>query len=140
MKRYLVAFIFAALAATGARAADAWTMDPATMTTNATFTFPSTSYIDTAGWQALACEVSVTEGDTRSIIPKCYTKAGTLVFTYPTMTVAGGAQGRYVFDPRTTAATADTGVTDSPNVPCRYLKLTAAAAGPGTVQCTLRKE
>jgi hypothetical protein len=117
------------------------TTDPSTMTTAVAFTYPSSGTLDTGTYSTMTCEVSVTAGNTRSIIPKCYAEsAGTnLTFTYPTMTVAAAATGRYVFDARTSAATADTGVTDSPNVPCRFIKITAASAGEGIVSCTLRK-
>lgn len=121
------------------------TLDPATMTTAQAFTLPASTSaaktIDTRKFSVMTCEVSVTAGDTRSIIPKCYAEAaGTnLTYTYPTMTVAAAATGRYTFDARTSAATADTGTTDSPAVPCPFMKITAASAGPGIVSCTLRQ-
>jgi hypothetical protein len=113
------------------------TLDPATLTTNTAFALN----IDTQFYPSLTCEVSVLGGASRLVIPKCYAESTftTLTFTYPTMTVAAAAQGRYVFDPYLSAATADTGVTDSPNVPCRFLSITAAAAGDGTVSCTKRR-
>jgi hypothetical protein len=148
--RYLFAvlvalFAFAAQAQSTKQTETRWdevvTYDPATITTGTAFTFPTSGTLDTGTYASLACEVSVTAGNTRSVIPKCYAElAGTtLTFTYPTMTVAAAAQGRYVFDPLTSSATADTGVTDSPNRPCRFLKITAASAGEGTLSCTLRR-
>lgn len=123
-------------------AAQTVSIDPAAITSATALTYPRTGTIDTATFNDMSCEVSNNNdgGATRSIIPKCYhDRAGAqLSFTYPTMTVATNAQGRYVFDARISAATADTGVTDSPNRPCRYVKITAAAAaGNGRVSCTL---
>lgn len=144
----LAFFPFTASAATEVRSPDgssaAITFDAVTMTTAVDATAPVTGTYDLRLYKSLTCEVSATAGDARSVIPKCYAeKSGTtLTFTYPTMTVNGlasPATGRYVFDPLTSAATGDTNVTDSPNLPCAFLKITAASAGPGTISCTARR-
>lgn len=121
----------------------AWILDPGIITTAVAlaYTGSTSSTIDTAGYEQMTCEVSVTAGNTRSIIPKCYAEssATNVTFNYPTMTVAAAAQGRYVFSPYGSAATADTGVTDSPHPLCRYMVITAASAGEGIISCTLRR-
>lgn len=151
MTKYIAALVLT-LASVTAQAqnldADVRTFDPATIVTATAFTWPTTgtadlktATLDMKFWDVLDCQVSVSAGDTRSVIPKCYAeKAGTnLVYTYPTMTVAAAASGRYLFDPRYGAATDDTGSTVSPAVPCRFIKITAASAGPGVLSCTVRK-
>jgi hypothetical protein len=118
--------------------------DPVEIFTGTAATAPKVNTYDLRLYSSLTCELvnDNDDGAAKVVTPTCYREAsGTnQTFTYPTMSVNSNAAGRYVFDPRTSAATADTGVTDSPNVPCGFMKMKVAAAeGHAWISCTARR-
>lgn len=121
------------------------TYDPVSLVTGAITTAPTVGVYDLGLYRSFTCEIANNNdagAGNRVITPICYADklATKQTYSYPTITVNANANGRYVFDPVTSAASADTGVVDSPNVPCRFLKMSASAvAGTGLISCTARR-
>lgn len=148
MAKYLVA-AFLAVAIAGAAEArddtvrpDSITFEPYTVASATALTYPASGVLDTGVYPILQVTARVENaGASRLFIPKCYDKTGaTVLFTYPTATVAINAQGFLVFDSHASSLTASTGVTVYPHMPCRFIKITAASGGATTIQVTQRKD
>ena len=153
MKKFLVALALAAAAFSASARddsirADTITYDPYTVASATALSYPVASasnpggVLDTGVYPILQVTARVENGGvSRLFIPKCYDKLGaTLLYTYPTATVAINAQGFLVFDGHASSLTASTGTTVYPHLPCRYIKLTAASGGATTIQVTQRKD
>jgi hypothetical protein len=127
------------------RASGDVTFDPVAVASGVALTFPAVNALDTGGYRALDCQFRTSNeagGASRLFIPKCTNRTGSVTnFTYPTTTVVTNSDGQVQWDPdgALTNIMIPARTTVYPVRPCRYMKITSAAAnGITQILCTLK--
>jgi hypothetical protein len=119
------------------------TFDSGVITSGAALSLPASGALDLRAYDTLSCEMRTSNeagGASHVFTPKCTNSAGTVVnHSNAAITVETNKTERFVWDPRASSVTAETGTTPIPHDLCPFVLITAPGAnGITQLTCTAK--